>query len=216
LINTESLPLALITGLIGFGLLGAAGSSFIRTQNVTIEDRHGRIVTDLTGILLKGVSAAIAVFLAVQGGLTIFATVGSTGTRPNPYVLLLTCFAAAVFSERIWGKLEEWIIGKQDKNTNAQDNQNGNPPPAPAPPGNGGTPPAPPPPGNGGASAASGQLGSEATPVASGQTQIVNPPPAVGQPENVNTAAPSGASAGQSQSGVQPGTTLDNLPTTGS
>jgi hypothetical protein len=39
------------------------------------------------------------VFLAVVGGLAIFS---SGNAEPNPYVLLLTCLIAAVFSETVW------------------------------------------------------------------------------------------------------------------
>lgn len=155
LLRTESLPLALITGLIGFGLLGAAGSSFIRArdeqnkaqQNGAQQNTSKRpLVTDMTGILIRGVTAAIAVFLAVEGGLTVFAVAGSTGTEPNPYVLLLTCLAAAVFSERIWKRVEEMILGTETKGKVEQGKDNGNPAPTSGPSGNGGTPPAPTPP----------------------------------------------------------------------
>jgi len=105
LLKTESLPLALITGLLGFGLLGAACSTFIREQRTK---RDVLIVQDLTGVIVRGVSAAIVVFLAVEGGLAIFAA-GSS--EPNPYVLLLTCFVAAVFSEKIWEWAQERVIG---------------------------------------------------------------------------------------------------------
>ena len=121
LLRTESLPLALITGLLGFGLLGSACSTFVREQlnkrqeaaalvraaggnpaqvqpqAVTVGD--GRLVKDLTGVIIRGLLAAVVVFLAVEGGLAIFA---SGGGEPNPYVLLLTCLIAAVFSEQVW------------------------------------------------------------------------------------------------------------------
>ena len=125
LLRTESLPLALITGLLGFGLLGSACSTFVReqlnqrvhaaavaraagdnpgqVQRQAVPVGDGRLVKDLTGVIIRGLSAAVVVFLAVEGGLAIFA---SGGGEPNPYVLLLTCLIAAVFSEQVWGWAE--------------------------------------------------------------------------------------------------------------
>ncbi|MFN7944777.1 MAG: hypothetical protein U0Z53_05460 [Blastocatellia bacterium] len=97
LLSTESLSLALITGLLGFGLLGSACSTFVRER--VRRGNDGVLVADLPGVVIRGLSAAIVVFLAVEGGLAIFA---SSGSEPNPYVLLLTCLVAAVFSEDVW------------------------------------------------------------------------------------------------------------------
>lgn len=107
LVTLESLPLALITGLVGFGLLGSACSTFVRErvqkkregQTDFEAETKGPIVADLAGVVIRGVSAAIVVFLAVEGGLAVFA---SAGSEPNPYVLLLTCLVAAVFWEMVW------------------------------------------------------------------------------------------------------------------
>ncbi len=139
LLRTESLPLALITGLLGFGLLGSACSTFIRERikkkdGSPLDSESGRdaggAVRDLTGIVIRGLSAAVVVFLAVEGGLAIFAAGGS---EPNPYVLLLTCLVAAVFSETIWewaqreltsrfageaGDVKEHVILEQQVETN--------------------------------------------------------------------------------------------------
>ena len=103
LVRTESLPLALVVGLLGFGLLGSACSTFVREQKSSTDD--GVLVKDLPGVVIRGLSAAVVVFLAVEGGLAIFA--GGT-TDPNPYVLLLTCLIGAVFSEQVW----EWAQRK--------------------------------------------------------------------------------------------------------
>jgi hypothetical protein len=103
LLDTDSLPLALIVGMVGFGLLGAAISTFVRerleTQRANLTVSPEAMVSDLAGVVLRGLSAAIVVFLAVQGGLAVLS---GTGNAPNPYVLLLACFVAAVFSERVW------------------------------------------------------------------------------------------------------------------
>jgi hypothetical protein len=104
LIQSDSLALASITGMLGAGLLGAAASSFIRQRG---ERAVGRpLVDDLAGIVIRGFSAAIVIFLAVQGGINIFAS--STG-EPNPYVLLCTCLVGAVFSEDVWTKARIWL-----------------------------------------------------------------------------------------------------------
>ena len=131
LLRTESLPLALITGLVGFGLLGSACSTFVRervkkqqkeeeiagSENAaakrqelaSVSQPDGRLVHDLTGVIIRGLLAAVVVFLAVEGGLAIFA---SGGSEPNPYVLLLTCLIGAVFSERVWTWAEKQLTDK--------------------------------------------------------------------------------------------------------
>jgi hypothetical protein len=152
LVSTELLPLALITGLLGFGLLGSACSTFIREHEqrttkvgapaagqqaaaqqqgaaAAAAQRQGAgtqgtklLVSDLTSVVIRGMSAAIVVFLAVEGGLAIFA---SEGSEPNPYVLLLTCFVGAVFSESVWKWAREKYLdtlGKSD-GTDGDDDQ---------------------------------------------------------------------------------------------
>jgi hypothetical protein len=99
LLQTESLPLALIVGMIGFGLLGSAASTLVRERARAPRTREDPIVSDLAAVIIRGVSAAILVFLAVEGGSAIF---GTTSGEPNPYVIFLTCLVAAVFSETVW------------------------------------------------------------------------------------------------------------------
>jgi hypothetical protein len=110
LLNAASVPLALIVGLVGFGLLGAAISTFVREQLearlMPVQGTSHVIVSDLAGVALRGISAAIVVFLAVQGGLAVLSGASSD---PNPYVLLLACFVAAVFSERVWRKAYDYL-----------------------------------------------------------------------------------------------------------
>ncbi len=102
LLETESLPLALITGLVGFGLLGAACSRFVRerpaNQEVGSADTPA-LVEDLAAVVIAGVSAAVVIFLAFKGGLSIVAT---NGSEPNPYLLLFMCLVASAFSEDVW------------------------------------------------------------------------------------------------------------------
>jgi hypothetical protein len=111
LVKTESLPLALIVGLIGFGLLGSACSTFVREQGGRKRTAGEPLVADLGGVIIRGASAAVVVFLAVVGGLTIF---GGDTSDPNPYILLLTCLVAAVFSERVWEWARERVLGGLD------------------------------------------------------------------------------------------------------
>lgn len=113
LLQTESLSLALIVGMIGFGLLGSACSSFVREKESRAESDQP-LVHDLSGVIIRGLSAAIVVFLAAQGGLAIF---GSGAPEPNPYVLLLTCLVAAVFSDSVWERAQEWFkrLGERRK-----------------------------------------------------------------------------------------------------
>lgn len=129
LLQTESLAMALITGLFGFGLLGSACSTFVREREQKrkpgaslfgLQTSGGVIVEDLTGVVIRGVSAAIVVFLAVEGGLAIFA---SPNSQPNSYVLLLTCLVAAVFSEVIWKWAQNWITSYFSKETESGNQQ---------------------------------------------------------------------------------------------
>jgi hypothetical protein len=122
LLRTESLPLTLITGLIGFGLLGAACSSFVR-ERLEANDHtrtSGPLITDLPKVIVIGLSAAILAFLAVMGGLAVFFT---TGSNPNPYALLLACLIAAVFGEDVW----RWARSRLQKNL-SQDPSTDRPP----------------------------------------------------------------------------------------
>ena len=132
LLRAESMPLALISGMLGFGLFGSAISRFVRTH--MDQKKEGEpLVADLGRIVLTGASAAVVVFLSVQGGLAAF-----SGTKdapePNPYSLLLTCFIAAIFSERIW----EWARNRLQQSFSSGSHGNGSsgksPPEATSPP----------------------------------------------------------------------------------
>jgi hypothetical protein len=93
LLRTESMPLALITGLVGFGLFGALVSTFVRAA-------RGHIVQwDIFGVVCRGVSAAIVVFLAAYGGIAV---VSQASGDPNPYVVFVTCLVGSVFGEDVW------------------------------------------------------------------------------------------------------------------
>jgi hypothetical protein len=104
LLRTKSHALALITGMLGFGLLGAAIATFVRTPD---NSAGSSPAGDAATVMVRGLSAAIVVFLAVKGGLAIVAT---SEAEPNAYVLFFTCLVGAVFSEGVW----KWAKTKLD------------------------------------------------------------------------------------------------------
>jgi hypothetical protein len=131
LLRTRSSALTLITGMLGFGLLGAAITSFVRAEPMADDDPRG-----LVGhVVIRGVTAAVLVFLAAKGGLAVFA---SGAGEPNAYVLFFTCLVGAVFSEDVWtwarARFNARLQGEADARA-----KGAKPPPAPKPP--------PPPPG---------------------------------------------------------------------
>ncbi|WP_434424149.1 hypothetical protein [Nannocystis pusilla] len=109
LIATRSLALATICGMLGFGLLGAAISTFIREGQIPPNSER---VRDLFGVIIRGFSAALVIFLSVEGGIAVFSTEASS---PNPYVLFFTCMVGAVFSEPVW----EWAQARLRLNHSA-------------------------------------------------------------------------------------------------
>ena len=120
LLATESLSLALITGMLGFGLIGAASSTVIREQKEQGKT-EGPLVSNITSVVIRGLSAAIVIFLAVEGGLAVF-TFGDSD--PNPYVLLFTCLVGAVYSEVIWKRARDYLVKQMsdDENSDVVDN----------------------------------------------------------------------------------------------
>jgi hypothetical protein len=121
----RALSLVSVVGLIGFGLLGAAASMIIRERTQRLSNTP--LVSDLPSVIVRGVTAAIVVFLAVKGRLAIFAP---HTPDPNPYVLLLTCLIAAVFSEPVWEAARSYLedLISRSKKTGAAD-INGTPKP---------------------------------------------------------------------------------------
>ncbi|WP_145277345.1 transposase [Tautonia plasticadhaerens] len=113
LLRTRSLALSLIIGMLGFGLLGSAVSTFVREQSARERTREdgGPLVTDLTGVVFRGFSATIVVFLAAVGGLAIF---GSGQADPNPYVLFFGCLVGAVFSQEVWAWARNHFLSVED------------------------------------------------------------------------------------------------------
>ena len=110
LLRTESLSLALIVGLFGFGLLGAIGSTFIRKRTEAGNVLSTLSMAELQIILINGISAAIVIFLGVKGTVVVFTN--SNKENLNPYVLFFTCLVASVFSEDVWA----WARKKLNQN----------------------------------------------------------------------------------------------------
>jgi hypothetical protein len=111
LLKTESLSLALVVSLLGFGLLGASASTIIRSHGASPPPHGQPLVPNLLSVIVRGLSAAMVVFLVVEGGLSVFA---SSSSEPNPYVLMLTCLIAAVFSEPVWAAAKGHLEGLVD------------------------------------------------------------------------------------------------------
>lgn len=124
ILATESEPIALIIGLVGFGLFGALVSEFVRGG------RDAKLKPNLFSVICIGGSAAIVVFLAAYGGIAVVAEVESA---PNPYVLFVTCLVGAVFGEDIWQWARERFVphtngeGKQEAEPEPQKENNGQP-----------------------------------------------------------------------------------------
>lgn len=112
LMRTKSFALTLITGMLGFGLLGSAISTFVRTGEDRIQ--QSAFTGEIASMVIRGLSAAVVVFLSVKGGLAIFSTGDS---EPNAYVLFFTCLVGAVFSEDVW----RWARGKFIENLDEKD-----------------------------------------------------------------------------------------------
>jgi hypothetical protein len=105
LLRTESPELALIIGLLGFGFFGALAASFIREFAGTPGNALPAIGFILPA-LIRGIGAAILVFLLAKGGTAIF-TRGDAS--PNAYAIFFACFVAAVYSEDVWS----WARSRQ-------------------------------------------------------------------------------------------------------
>jgi hypothetical protein len=95
--HSNSLALGVICGMLGVGLVGCIVSSFVRQQPARQAGEPW--IADTFPVIVRGFTAAIVVYLAIEGGLNIFST---TSTQANPYVLLFACLVGAVFSEDVW------------------------------------------------------------------------------------------------------------------
>ena len=105
LIDTNK-EMVLITGMLGFGLLGAGISSLIRdrkgvTSKVIVFDNNVR------STLVGGISASLVIFLSAKGGTAIISA--SEEVELNMYTLLFVCMIGAVFSESVWERAYKYI-----------------------------------------------------------------------------------------------------------
>jgi len=116
LLRANSYALILITGMLGFGLFGSLISSIVREHSQRRPEEP--LVKDLDAAVVRGLSAAVVVFLSVKGGLAVFT---NQEVEPNSYVVFFTCLVGAVFSERIWEWAREWLKGKYGANGEAGD-----------------------------------------------------------------------------------------------
>jgi len=110
LLQTKSFALTLITGMLGFGLLGSVISTFVRGGAARAQTS---LTSEVVSVLVRGLSAAVVVFLAVKGGLAAFS---SGDSEPNAYVVFFTCLIGAVFSEDVW----KWAHSKFLDNLNSR------------------------------------------------------------------------------------------------
>jgi hypothetical protein len=111
LLETGSMPVVIIVGLIGFSLLGATISRVVRAVGTSVG--FGRLTAvDLLVVVSGGAAAALVVFLASYGGLAVL---GEGGSDPNPYVVFSACLIGAIFSEDVWLWARRRILGSLDQ-----------------------------------------------------------------------------------------------------
>ncbi len=122
LLITESMSLALLVGMLGTGLLGAAVSPFI------LPDQPQTSKPELfVQVIIRGVVATFVIFFIAQAGLIVL---GAETNQTNGYILLLVCLLGAMFSElplrsaKIWftEQLKALENRKSDANAKSSDN----------------------------------------------------------------------------------------------
>jgi hypothetical protein len=121
LLMTRSIHLALLVGMFGLGLLGSAISRVIR--NGRFPEHEGQTTTrDIVRVILSGSSAAVLVYLFINGGLLSLFSRDASQLKANPHALLATCFFAAIFSERIWERIQQsWAVQAEGKGSPKED-----------------------------------------------------------------------------------------------
>jgi hypothetical protein len=102
--------------MLGFGLLGAAIAAYIRTDSTVDADATGG--QELGRVIVRGLSAAVVLFLAVKGGLAVLA-VGEQD--PNAYVLFFLCMVGAVYSEDVWRWARERFLRRINDDASGSD-----------------------------------------------------------------------------------------------
>jgi hypothetical protein len=117
LIKTQSLELVLLMGMFGFGLLGASLLSFRRIKingDFMSVLKTEPLIQNFGYVLARGLGAALVIYLATKGGLAIFSP-GATTTDTNGYILLLTCFVGAVYSDKVWSSVRKSLKLTEDQ-----------------------------------------------------------------------------------------------------
>ncbi|HAP61541.1 MAG TPA: hypothetical protein DCR93_19255, partial [Cytophagales bacterium] len=123
LLEIESYPLVMIFGMAGFGLLGAASGAFIK-EGMRRKEKGGPLVEDLPGVMIKGFTASMVVFLGIQGSLGILG--GGTTEQLDSNLLFFLALVAAVYSDKAW----EWAGDKFEETLNKDKEGNEDAPPA--------------------------------------------------------------------------------------
>lgn len=111
-VRDESQTLAILVGLIGFGLLGAVIGTFGRSSNAPDLTTRTEIINNIYTTIIKSFSASILTYLSIKGGISVLTSNAENYT--NPYFVLFVCFIAAVYSEDIW----LWAKAKMFPNQN--------------------------------------------------------------------------------------------------
>jgi hypothetical protein len=120
LLQSGSLDIVLLAGMLGFGLLGSGLSRIIRRRLAHSVDGapaasfawmpgspdEQPLVDDVPSVVFSGLGATLVVYLAGVGG------IGAITAQPptlDPHVLMLSCFVASVFSEDVWRSAQKWM-----------------------------------------------------------------------------------------------------------
>lgn len=103
IVESESQEMVLITGMLGFGLLGAGISAIYRKRKFNDENFES---TNFS-ILLGSISSSVVIYLAVKGGISVFSKGGDI--EINYYSILLLCLIGSVYSEIVWERASNYI-----------------------------------------------------------------------------------------------------------
>jgi hypothetical protein len=103
IVESESQEMVLITGMLGFGLLGAGISAIYRKRKYNDENFESTNYS----ILLGSISSSVVIYLAVKGGISVFSKGGDI--EINYYSILLLCLIGSVYSEIIWERASNYL-----------------------------------------------------------------------------------------------------------
>lgn len=105
LLEAETIEMCLLTGMIGFGLLGASLSYMFFSIDL-VEEKFRNGFTPSIIVTLRGTTAAVATYLLLRGGVNM---ITDAGANVSPYILFAVCFVAAIYSEEAWDKIHKWF-----------------------------------------------------------------------------------------------------------